>query len=107
MNNTLLIVDDEQNVLSSLERQLRHEDCTIYSADSGKAGLDLLKRYDIGVVVSDYMMPEMDGVTFLEHVKQQKPDVVRILLTAHASLDNAMAERISDFKNWLTTRTNS
>jgi len=91
MNNNLLIVDDEPNVLSSLKRQLRHEDYTIYSANSGKVGLDLLKGHDIGVVVSDHMMPEMDGVTFLEHVKQQKPHVVRMLLTAYASLDNAIA----------------
>ena len=90
-NITLLIVDDEPNVISSLKRQLRHQDYTIYSANSGKAGLDLLQGHDIGVVVSDHMMPEMDGVTFLEHVKQQKPDVVRMLMTAYASLDNAIA----------------
>ena len=91
MNRALLLIDDEPNVISSLKRQLRHEKYTIYSANSGKAGLDLLKESDIGVVMSDHMMPEMDGVTFLEQVKKQKPDVVRMLLTAHATLDNAMA----------------
>lgn len=55
-------------MISSLERQLRYEDYTIYSADSGKIGLDLLKKYNIGVVLSDQMMPEMDDVTFLETV---------------------------------------
>ncbi len=88
-NKTLLIVDDELNVLSSLKRELRH-DYVICSATSGKKGLCLLKEHDVGVVISDQMMPEMDGVTFLELVKIQKPDVVRILLTGYASMKNAV-----------------
>ena len=91
MNQTLLIVDDEPNVISSLGRQLRQGGYTIYSANSGKKGLRLLNEKDIGVVLSDLMMPEMDGITFLELVKQHKPDVVRMLLTANGSLNNAMA----------------
>lgn len=91
MNRALLIVDDEPDVTSSLNRQLKRDGYSIYSANSGGTGLQLLKENDIGVVVSDLMMPEMDGITFLELVKQHKPDVVRMLLTAHGSLDNAMA----------------
>jgi len=90
LNRSLLIVDDEPNIISSLERQLRHESYSIYSANSGKAGLKFLKENDIGVVISDLMMPEMDGIAFLEIVRQIKPDVVRILLTAHGTLDNAI-----------------
>ncbi len=89
-NKALLLVDDEPNVISSLIRELRHEGYNIFSAQSGITGLKVLKEEDIGVVLSDYMMPEMDGVTFLESVKQNKPDVVRILLTAHGTLKNAM-----------------
>ena len=51
----------------------------------------MLKENDIGVVLSDLMMPEMDGITFLESVKNHKPDVVGMLLTAHGSLNNVMA----------------
>jgi cyclic di-GMP phosphodiesterase len=91
LNKTLLIVDDEPNVISSLKRQLRHDEYNIQSANSGVDGLDLLRSNDIGVVVSDQMMPEMDGVTFLESAKQLNPDIVRILLTAYNSLTNAMA----------------
>ena len=90
LNRSLLIVDDEPNIISSLERQLRHESYSIYSANSGKAGLKFLKENDIGVVLSDLIMPKMDGITFLEIVKQIKPDVVRILLTGHGTLKNAM-----------------
>ncbi|MBW2013519.1 MAG: response regulator [Deltaproteobacteria bacterium] len=88
-NRSLLIVDDEPNVINSLKRVLRHEGYTLFSANSGKEGLDLLKRNDIGVVLSDVMMPEMDGVTFIEAGRKFKPDIVPLLLTAHASLKNA------------------
>lgn len=90
LNQSLLIVDDEQNTINSLKRQLRHENYSIYSATSAKAGLEFLKKNDIGVVISDLMMPEMDGITFLETVKRIKPDVVRILFTAYGTLENAM-----------------
>ena len=90
-NKTLLLVDDEPKVISSLKRELRHEGYSIQSANSGTDGLDLLKSNDIAVVVSDQMMPEMDGVTFLESARQLNPDMVRILLTGHSSLKNAMA----------------
>jgi putative two-component system response regulator len=91
MNKNLLIVDDEPNVLSSLKRELRQEGYRIFSATHGKAGLDILENNDIGVILSDQMMPGMDGVTFLEAAKQRKPDVVRLIFTAHGSLGNAIA----------------
>ncbi len=89
-NRSLLIVDDEPGVVRALERQLRHEKYTIYTAYSGESGLDILQEYDIGVVLSDYLMPGMDGITFLELVKQKKPHVVRMLFTGHSSVQNAM-----------------
>ena len=88
-NRSLLIVDDEPKVISSLRRTLRNEGYTIYSGNSGEAGLELLKEHNIGVILSDVMMPEMDGVTFIELGRQFKPDIVPMLLTAHASLKNA------------------
>lgn len=90
LNQSLLIVDDEPHIINSLKRQLRRENYSIYSANLAKAGLKFLKENDVGVVISDLMMPEMDGITFLETVKQIKPDVVRILLTGHGTLKNAM-----------------
>ena len=90
-NTTLLIVDDEPNVVSSLSRQLKREGYKICSAYSGRAGLDLLDANNVGVILSDQMMPEMDGVTFLEAAKEKRPDAVRIILTGQSSLDNAMA----------------
>lgn len=90
-NKSLLLVDDEPCVTRSLNRELRQDGYTIFAANSGHAGLKLIKENDIGVVLSDLMMPAMDGISFLEQVKHERPDAVRMLLTAHGSLNNAMA----------------
>ncbi len=52
-NRALLIVDDEQRVISSLNRQLRYDGYTIYAVNSGKTGLRLIGKNDIGLVLSD------------------------------------------------------
>ncbi len=89
-NNSLLIVDDEKNVLHSLARVLRDEEYRIFTATSGKEGLAVLREEEIGVVISDLMMPEMDGMQFLEAASQINPDAIQILLTGQASLDTAV-----------------
>ena len=90
INRSLLIVDDEPYVVDSIKRQLRNEDYTIYSANSGDAGFGVLKDQDIGVVLSDLMMPGIDGVQFLKRIQEEKPDVIRMLLTGHGTLQSAM-----------------
>jgi putative two-component system response regulator len=89
-NRDLLLVDDEAHILSSLVRALRKDGYCIHTADSGQKGLAIAQKVDLGVVVSDQMMPGMDGVTFLERLREIQPDTERILLTAYASLDNAV-----------------
>ena len=90
INRSLLVVDDDQKVIDSLTRELRNEDYHILGANSGEEGLDLVEKLEIGVVMSDQMMPGMDGTTFLGLLKQKDPDAVRILLTGHGSLETAM-----------------
>ncbi|MBW1722860.1 MAG: response regulator [Deltaproteobacteria bacterium] len=90
MNRTLLLVDDEQNVLGALKRQLRRERYKILEACSGPQALRLLEEQEIGVVLSDLTMPGMDGITLLGEVKTRFPDTVRILLTGNGTLENAM-----------------
>ena len=89
-HRTLLIVDDEMPVLRSLERALHRETIDILLANSGREGMEMVKSHDIGVVLSDQMMPEMDGVTFLSRVRDYDPQIVRLLLTGHASIDSAI-----------------
>ncbi len=84
-------MDDDPRTINSLSRELRRDDgYRLFSANSGDTALTLARTHDIGVVLSDQMMPGMDGITLLKTLKQDKPDVVRILLTGNGSLENAM-----------------
>jgi response regulator RpfG family c-di-GMP phosphodiesterase len=87
----VLCVDDEPNILSSLCRVLRRCGCDVVTATSGKAGLDCMERKPADVVVSDMRMPGMNGIDFLEKVRNNWPEAVRILLTGHAELSSAVA----------------
>ncbi len=90
MDNTILLVDDEPGVISSLKRSLLEEDLTIYEANSGAEGLELLKKHRIKLIISDERMPQMAGNEFLAEVKKLYPQTVRMMLTGHASVEAAM-----------------
>ena len=90
MKNTILIVDDEPNVIAALQRTLFDEPYDVRSATSGKEALDILATCKTKLVISDERMPGMDGAEFLSIVKVRHPETVRIMLTGHASLDSAM-----------------
>ncbi len=81
----ILCVDDEQNVLKALERLLLDTDYEILTATSGEKGLELLKSTGaIQLVISDYRMPNMNGVDFLREVCTLRPDTVRMVLSGYA-----------------------
>jgi response regulator RpfG family c-di-GMP phosphodiesterase len=84
---SLLLVDDEENILSALTRLLRREGYNIFRANSGASGLDLLQQNDVAVIISDQRMPEMTGVEFLSKVKEIRPDSVRIVLSGYTDLN--------------------
>ena len=81
---TLMLVDDEENIIASLSRLLRRDGYTIVLANSGEQALALLARHPVGVIVTDQSMPKMSGAALLNQVKELYPDTVRIMLTGHA-----------------------
>jgi DNA-binding NtrC family response regulator len=83
---TLLLVDDEPNVLAALKRLFRREGYAILTAEGGRAGMELLASNDVGVVISDARMPEMDGGEFLGKVREMYSPVVRIMLSGYTDL---------------------
>lgn len=83
---TLLLVDDEPSIVSSLKRLLRGDGYRILTANSGSAGLQILAEHTVDVIVSDQRMPEMTGVEFLRTVRQLYPDTVRIVLSGFTEL---------------------
>ncbi len=90
MQDSILLVDDEPNVISSLKRALLDEPYEIYSAGSAAEGLKLLDRRQVKVIISDERMPGMTGAEFLSAVKERMPETLRIMLTGHATLEAAM-----------------
>ncbi len=85
----ILLVDDEVAILDGLRRQLRKK-YTVHTANGGAEALELLKSEPVAVVVSDMRMPQMNGATFLSHVRSLYPNVVRILLTGQADTQAAI-----------------
>ncbi|WP_435017896.1 ATP-binding protein [Tundrisphaera sp. TA3] len=83
--NTLLIVDDEPDVLESL-RHLFHRAYRVLTAEGGAAGLEILAREEVHVILSDQRMPGMTGDVFLARARHLRPDVVRMLFTGYADL---------------------
>jgi response regulator RpfG family c-di-GMP phosphodiesterase len=88
---TLLFVDDEPGILSSLKRLFRPHGYRILTAGSGAEGLQLLEHEAVDLVVSDMRMPEMDGAKFLEAVRARWPEVIRILLTGYADIGSTVS----------------
>ena len=87
----LLLVDDEKFVIDSLKNFLRLEtDYRVTTCESPVEALEILKEERIDMVISDFMMPEMDGLKFLSGVKEMYPDCIRILLTGYADKQNAI-----------------
>jgi len=86
--STLLCVDDEPNILSSLRRLFRAKGYRVLVAESGNAGLQVLATEAVDLVISDMRMPEMDGAHFLELVRGRWPDTIRILLTGYADVSS-------------------
>ncbi|MDR3411563.1 MAG: response regulator [Formivibrio sp.] len=87
---TLLFVDDEPSILSSLRRLFRQQGYQILLAESGAAGLQILETEHVDLVISDMRMPEMDGAKFLEQVRARWPNIVRILLTGYADISSTI-----------------
>ena len=90
MFNNVLIVDDEPDILKYLEAALSQEEYNVTTATEGEAALEILRQQAIELVITDMRMPGMDGTQIIRRVKELDPDVEVIVLTAHASLENAI-----------------
>jgi response regulator RpfG family c-di-GMP phosphodiesterase len=88
---TLLLVDDEVNVLKSLMRLLHAHHYRLLMAASGVEALALMAREPVDLVISDMRMPHMDGAELLSKIRQQWPDTMRLLLTGHADMTQTVA----------------
>ncbi len=89
--DTILLVDDEANILRALKRVLRREPYRLLTTTDPQEALDLVRKEAPAVVVSDQKMPRMSGSELLSQVKIVSPDTVRIMLTGYADMHSALA----------------
>jgi len=106
MNRTILLVDDERQVIRSLQRLLMTTDYRVLTALSAREGLALLEKETVHLVMSDMRMPEMDGYEFLNIVKKRYPRVIRLMLTGYSE-ESVVLKALEDntvkvylFKPW-------
>ncbi len=88
---TILVADDEPNLRRVLGAMLKREGHDVLSAIDGQQALQLIKSQPVHTVITDLRMPRLDGMDLLRHIVQEYPDVPVIILTAHGSVDNAVA----------------
>lgn len=86
----LLLVDDEENILRSLQRILRREPYELGTAASGEAALSMMEEQKFDLVISDARMPGMDGPTLLAEIKKKWPYCIRILLTGYTDVTSTI-----------------
>lgn len=89
--HTVLLVDDEENILHSLKRLLRKEKYRLLTGSSGAEGLNILEENDVHLVISDQRMPQMSGTEFFAIVKERCPDAIRIILSGYTDVDSITA----------------
>src|SRR5436309_3136260 len=90
MADRVLVVDDEQSLRKILAATLQREGYEVEVASDGEEALGALDRDGADVVVTDLVMPKMDGLSLLRKVVSSHPDVPVIVVTAHGRIDSAV-----------------
>ncbi|MBI2646538.1 MAG: response regulator [Deltaproteobacteria bacterium] len=85
--HSILLIDDEIENLKALERTLMTV-ATVYTADSGKAGLEIVEKNSISLVICDQRMPEMTGIEFFKTLQKTHPHILRMILTGYTDVED-------------------
>ncbi len=112
MKSRIVVIDDEVKLLKALKKALELEGFEVFDFSDPKAGLDFITRRDVDLVISDIRMSGMSGIELLGQIKQKKPDLSCILMTAFSSVETAVTAvklgasdyllkpfELADFKN--------
>jgi len=81
----ILLVDDDEWIRDSLTIYFESEDCRISAHASAENALAEICGQKVDVIITDYKLPGMDGIAFLENIQHSHPDAVKIMITAYAS----------------------
>lgn len=88
---TVLLVDDEPDILGSIKMLLERskKGVKVVTAPSGTEALQMLREAHFDLLISDFKMPVMDGIEFLAKARELRPELPRVMFTAHADADLA------------------
>jgi adenylate cyclase len=102
--NGLLVVDDEEGVRRSLKRLLEKDGYSIVLAENGREALDIIRNdtHGIETVICDYRMPGIDGIETLIEIGRMNAEITRIILTAYATMANAIEAVNAGIDGFLT-----
>ncbi len=90
MYDRILIVDDEANIRNSLSGMLADEGYECSLASNGIEAMEIVQREGVHLIITDLVMPEMDGLELLEAVRKKHKDIRVILLTAYGTVESAV-----------------
>lgn len=91
MKNKILIVDDEKDALSLLERLIVSErDDEVLKAGSGAEALEVLRTHDVDLILADLIMPEMDGLNLLDRIRERWPEKTCVIMTGAGTIETAV-----------------
>jgi len=89
--NKVLFVDDDEHILKSIKRSLIKEPYEMYFAFSGREALNVMKRNNISVIITDMKMPGMNGLELLKIIKDEYPNTIKIVLSGYAQIPQILA----------------
>lgn len=88
--NSILVIDDEKRMCDSIKVLLSNIGYEVDTAENGRVGIDRLKAREFGLVITDLMMPELDGFAVMKYIKENCPNTLVIVITGYASVESAV-----------------
>jgi len=85
---SVLIVDDDPKLLKMLRRTLTYENLTVFTAGNGLEALPLVQEKRPELIILDWLMPKMDGLTFIERLRESDDQTMVLMLTARDAIEN-------------------
>jgi DNA-binding NtrC family response regulator len=86
----ILVIDDEKRMCDSIKVLLSNIGYEVDTAENGRVGIERLKAQEYGLVITDLMMPELDGFAVMKHVKENCTNTLVIVITGYASVESAV-----------------
>jgi DNA-binding NtrC family response regulator len=96
----ILLIDDDEWIRDSLSLFFENEGCHLLALETAEEGLEEINRKSYDIIITDYKLPGMDGLEFLERINRSHPDVLTMMITAYGSKDvflKARKTRVQEF----------